>query len=282
MSDSGRTFSTWSMRPPASLDALGAQEPESVSCIVCFETEESMPDADWHHCLQCKAMWCDECGESMYNAAQEREEPDAEMRCPQCRKSVADMQHEQRVQRLVDRDGGVGCTEAHAGILIAYEHLLTETVHLCECESPHSYAPAAAPDGRPYFTQPPATVARVLSRDAICDVVREEQGAAEGSRLRRLMRAQDYGGVMGLVMRGYAAALRRGGVPSSMPFLEAIVEDLRWMSLTPAPTPALDALMGPVLAAVADELGLEQPAGDDADALLLEDGGERRRRRRRR
>ena len=47
----------------------------------------------------------------------------------------------------------------------------------------------------------------MLSRDAICDVVREEQGAAEGSRLRRLMRAQDYGGVMGLVMRGYAAAL---------------------------------------------------------------------------
>ena len=81
---------------------------------------------------------------------------------------------------------------------------------------------------------PAATVARVMARDEICEIVDVVQGAGAGTRLRRMMRAEDYAAAFALVLQGCAAVLRAA---SSVPrasglvseILQGVVADLRAM-----------------------------------------------------
>lgn len=159
--------------------------------------------------------------EQMYNTA--REQPGTELLCPQCRGSIAGMQLNHRIQRLTSPDG-IGCSEAVARSIVGYEDLLSETVHLTECEE----------DGQPYFMVPVCAVARVMSRDVICNCVQEKQGHADDTRLRRMLRAGDYEGVMVLVLEGFVDILRHdAGIRSVVPFLNMLVQDLRALAEHP-------------------------------------------------
>ena len=160
-------------------DAL-ARDGQPASCIVCFETEETKPGVDWHGCCTCSACWCDPCMAAMFDTARDHED-DVELTCPQCRGSIADMQEQSRRARI---KGSLECSEETARDIVAYENLLTEVVHLCECEE----------TGLPYFTIPAETVSWIMSRDPICTIVQDKQGPAEGTRLRRMLRASDYPG----------------------------------------------------------------------------------------
>ena len=117
--------------------------PVEVECIVCYNTTEPTEGglSDWHHCRTCSAMWCDGCMEKMYYEARDNDEYERELRCPQCRKSVAEMQAEARLERFVE---GLGTDAKTASVLLAYENLLTEAVHLCEAQT----------DGMPYYSLP--------------------------------------------------------------------------------------------------------------------------------
>lgn len=196
--------------------------PECPTCIVCYEETEGTQTglADWHHCRQCTAMWCDTCMEAMYNKVRDDEEMDEELKCPQCRKPVADMQLEARVARILDF---FNCSEADSSKLLMYEGLLSELVHVCE----------SLEDGMPYYTLPRQVAARALSRESsMCDVVREAEGTSAGTRLGRMLRGGEYAGATVLVIRGYANALRssvRPPAPSSnwiVP-IEELLEHLR-------------------------------------------------------
>ena len=98
---------------------------------------------------------------------------------------------------------------------MGFENLVAELVRLSECEA----------DGQPNFTIPPAAAARIMSRDTITDLVEQKQGLAQAARLRRMLRAEDYGGGLELVLEGYASALRAAGAASS-PFLRVVEEQL--------------------------------------------------------
>jgi hypothetical protein len=191
-------FVSWSMRPRTDEEAAREMHEtfsavqRELSCIVCFDNDESN---DWHPCRTCSAVVCDACMARMYEAARDSEEG-AELQCPQCRRSIASMQRERRTRRITEAIAG--CTEERARALVAYESLLSEVVHLCECRE----------DGMPYFMVPPVAVARVMSRDAICEVVDEHQGRTPGARLRRMLRAGEFGGAASLALAGYASALR--------------------------------------------------------------------------
>ena len=119
--------------------------------------------------------------EAMYDTARDHEDQEVELSCPQCRGSIANMQLSQRLDRWMRASpAGIGCSEEAAHELIAYENLIAETVHLCECED----------DGHPYFMWSPSEVARVMSRDEICNVVEARQGRASGNSLRRMLRSE--------------------------------------------------------------------------------------------
>ena len=106
------------------------------------------------------------------------------------------MQARARLERVIE---GLGCSDFDlAGTILAYEELLTETLHMCEAHE----------NGMPYYTQALEVTARILSRDSVCDVVDAIQGNAEGSRLRRMLRGGDYIGATMLVLRGHVAQLR--------------------------------------------------------------------------
>ena len=138
----GACFIPWSMRQPFP----GARaRPHDISCIVCFA--EQGADVDWHGCRTCSAAWCDDCMAQMHDAARDHED-DVELSCPQCRGSIAGMQMQGRLERITAADG-LGCTEEQAHEVVAYENLLSELVHLAQCDA----------SGLPYFTQPAATVA---------------------------------------------------------------------------------------------------------------------------
>jgi len=199
---------------------LGWHARQELMCIVCYDTEKTAT-ADWHHCYTCTAMWCDACMAAMYETARDHFD-DVELSCPQCRGSIPEMQLTTRTRRLTDAaPAGLGCSDAVARELIAYENLLVETVHLCQCEV----------DGRPHFLLPPACVARVMSRDAVCDIVGEKQGAVSAAKLRRMLRFEDYSGVMDVALDGYTSVLRDGAkVPSVVRFLEWMKKDLLEMA----------------------------------------------------
>lgn len=178
--------------------------PEEVACIICFDST-----APCYHCAICSAMWCDACGEKMYDTARDHEDPEVDLVCPQCRGSIAEMQLATRLKRLVRT---LGCSDEVARVLVAYENLLTEVVHLCECE----------PDGQPYFMWPPKDVARIMSRDTICEVVSMKQGKEAGTRLTRMLRGGDYGSAFELGLVGYAAALRHEARVSPVSVIEEL------------------------------------------------------------
>mmetsp|Transcript_6313 Transcript_6313/g.10673 ORF Transcript_6313/g.10673 Transcript_6313/m.10673 type:complete len:282 (-) Transcript_6313:184-1029(-) len=185
-----------------------------VSCIICYETDKTK-QTDWHRCWICSATWCDSCMEQMYNAARDSE--DIELACPQCRGSIASMQLKSRISHIT---ATIGCSSETARAIVNYENLLTETVHLCECEE----------DGQPYFMVAPASAARVMSRDPICQIVSEKQGHAEDSQLRRMLRSADYSGAIELVLKGYVHVLRSDAqVPSASPYIESLAEYLTEM-----------------------------------------------------
>ena len=184
------TFTPWSLRDfkPVQIECT------ELSCIVCYETDQTQ-STEWHHCQTCNAKWCDSCMEAMFDTARDHEDPDVDLVCPQCRGSIAGMQQRSRTARIID---GMGCTEEVAADLIAFEDLLTEVVRLCDCR----------PDGRPYFMKPVSAVARVMSRDEICDVVGRKMGQVHDAQLRRSIRAEDFAGGIALLLEGYAGVLR--------------------------------------------------------------------------
>ena len=149
--------------------------------------------------------------EKMHDVARDHEE-DVELSCPQCRGSIAGMQLQGRLGRITAADG-LGCTEEQAHEFVAYENLLSELVHLCECDE----------TGLPYFTMPAAIVARVMARDEICEIVDAKQGAAAGTRLRRMMRAEDYAAAFALTLQGCAAVLRAS---NSAPRASGLVREI--------------------------------------------------------
>ena len=212
-------FIPWSMRQErANLESDRMLRHDDISCIVCFENQGAADVDDWYACRTCSAAWCDQCMAQMYNAARDHEE-EVDLTCPQCRGSISDMQLQCRLNRITAADG-LGCSEEQAQEVVAYENLLTELVHLCECDE----------SGLPYFTMPAATVARVMARDEICEVVEAKQGAATGSRLRRMMRAADYPSAFALALQGFAAVLRASrNVPRASALVEELVADLAAM-----------------------------------------------------
>lgn len=205
----------WSMR------GLESEQPtmsrnEEVTCIVCYETDTEKSDS-WHHCKVCSAIWCDSCMASMYDTARDHDSDEVELCCPQCRSSIANMQRDARLGRIT---AGVGCSDEVAHVLMDYENLLTEVVHLAECEA----------GGMPYFTMPIEAVARIMARDTICDVVDAMQGREAGTRLRRNMRSADMASCFAVGVEGYARVLRLdAGVPSVLPYLCTIQQDLAAM-----------------------------------------------------
>lgn len=219
-------FVPWSLTVPSSHrpDGLWSSAgwfmenvPEDVSCIVCFsETEATQQGLEgWHHCRVCSAMWCDSCMEGMYNNTVRDAEAahEAELRCPQCRKSVGEMQFEARLERVVKN---LGCSDVDAAhVLLGYETLLVEVVHLCE----------ARQDGMPYYSVELEAAARILSRDETCDVVEAFQGRAEAARLRRCLRSNDYPSAATIVLEGYVAQLRQSVPHASLLGVLSLLRD---------------------------------------------------------
>ena len=216
------TFTAWSLVPRDASEVWTV--PADANCIVCFETAISAPHTDWHRCRHCTAVWCERCMEQMYNAAMQHEDGDVELSCPQCRRSIAGMQHDGRVKRVTER---IRCSETVANRIIGYENVTTELVHLCACEE----------DGSPYFMMPSGAVARIMSRDAICDVVEQVQGKRALEQLRRNLRSERYDAAWELVVVGYLSVLKREAALSTiLPFLELMRQDLsRLVDATPAP-----------------------------------------------
>ena len=95
----------WSVSQLARREARSA---DSVSCIVCMETDTSIK-SEWHQCFTCSAAWCDKCMESMFNTARDHEDVDVELSCPQCRGSISDMQMQTRIDLVLSKLKG--CTE---------------------------------------------------------------------------------------------------------------------------------------------------------------------------
>ena len=147
-----------------------------------------------------------------------------ELTCPQCRGSMANMQLQSRLKCL---SAFIGCSEEAAMAVIAYENLLTEVIHLCECEE----------DGLPYFTSPVGAVSRVMARDELCDIVDDEQGHGEGTRLRRMLRGENFADAFVLALEGYVKVMRQ--VVSSpgavAPFLERIQQDVSTIAAERSP-----------------------------------------------
>ena len=226
-------FAVWSLAdrdesdvPPTSL--------ENVSCIVCFETPATLATT-WHHCRRCSAIWCERCMEQMYNVALNHEDESVELSCPQCRGGVAEMQHDSRVARIVRR---LDCADDVARLVVEYENVATELVHLSACEA----------DGAPFFMLPAGAVARIMSRDQICDIIEKTQGATAGQAFRRQLRAENYAGAWPLVLQGYIDVLRRDAQqPSVQPFLQFMVDGLVGMiahsSISPSAREALQELL---------------------------------------
>ena len=214
----------WSMRELESEQPTAAPG-EEVTCIVCYETDTEKSDS-WHHCKVCSAVWCDSCMASMYDTARDHDSEEVELCCPQCRSSIANMQRDARIGRI---KAGVGCSDETAYVLLDYENLLTEVVHVAEC----------AEGGMPYFTMPIEAVARVMARDTMCDVVDAIQGREAGTRLRRNMRSADMASCFAIGVEGYARVLRlEAGVPSTLPFLRTVQNDLAAMVVDHPPTAA--------------------------------------------
>ena len=90
--------------------------PEDVSCIVCFsETEATQQGWKVGTIAASAAPWCDSCMEGMYNnTVRDADAHEAELRCPQCRKSVGEMQFEARLERVVKNLGCSDVDAAHA------------------------------------------------------------------------------------------------------------------------------------------------------------------------
>ena len=244
-------FAPWSMRVPDEKARVQfssiywpQQQPEDISCIVCYDNIGETSQTQWHHCRVCSGMWCDACMENMFNTVRDSEDHNAELSCPQCRTSVGEMQMLSRVARYTEH---LACTEDEARFLVLFENLFTEMVHLAEC----------APDGQPYFMLAPSAVARIMSRDQFCDVITESQDHAAGTRLRRMLRAERYGDCAAMALEGYAAALRAiASVPSALPYLELIASDLRQLSAS-APTFAASDVLPSVERVVAAERARE-------------------------
>ena len=268
-------FIPWSMRRPDTeqlwskagwfMDSV----PEQVQCIVCFADTEGTEQglSDWHHCRQCSAMWCDECMEKMYYVARDDVEQDMELRCPQCRKDVAAMQLEARMERIA----ALGCQDDSQLLLIRYENLFTETAHVC----------LAHEDGMPFYSLPLVAVARVLSRDELCDVL-QAQARADGGRLRRLLRGGDYVDAAHLVLRSYILQLRASVASAAtvLMVVAAIAERLRDMSQHAAP-PDVEERRARLLAGVQDMLeGERQVQAAPEDTGSLRHASHRRKRRR--
>ena len=173
-------------------------------------------------------MWCDECGEKMHDTVRDHEDADVELTCPQCRSSIEEMQLRTRLERMIMTTAGggdIGCSEAIAKKLLAFEDLLTEVVHLCECET----------DGQPFFMLPPTEVARVISRAGLCTCIFEAQGHAAGTRATRLLRNENYGDLLKLAFEGYAVVLREARVSSVLSFLEPLAACLAAMAAEASP-----------------------------------------------
>ena len=169
--------------------------PAEVSCIVCFtETEGNERGLGcWHHCRVCSAIWCDPCMERMYYVARDEA---GELRCPQCRGSIGDMQLGARIERVTEN---LGCADpGKARLIVEYENLLAELIHLCEAQA----------DGMPHYTVAPEDVARIFSRAPECEALREIQGSADVTWLRRLLRDADVARAASMVLHGYAQLLR--------------------------------------------------------------------------
>lgn len=152
--------------------------------------------------------------EKMYDTARDHEDPDVDLKCPQCRSSIANMQYDARLACL--RAKLPRCSQEAAETLVKYEDLLTETLHLSGCDT----------NGHPFFTLPPAVASRIMSRDAVCAVVRARQGAAAAAQLSRQLRSEDYAGAMELLVGGYAAALAdtHATVPEHLQLLTTMAE----------------------------------------------------------
>ena len=98
--------------------------------------------------------------------------------------------------------------------------MLAEVVHLSACRD----------DGAPYFMLPASAVARIMSRDEVCDVVSRKQGSRHGETVRRSLRGEDYGRVWSVVLEGYMTVLRDDArVATVSPFLELMIANLQAM-----------------------------------------------------
>jgi len=209
----------WSMQKPANAPGMWCQRGwfhgsgasnAKIECIVCYSEPDSHTEADlehWTSCRRCSALWCNGCMEAMYNRARDDADEEVELTCPQCRKPVPEMQDEARLERLVAKvrerppyAPPVGVLspsrvrEFCARVIMDYENLVSELVHLCK----------ATPGGLPYFTMPTEAVARIMSRDdGLVGLVKGLQGAQADSKLRRALRAGDYAGAAAVVVRGY-------------------------------------------------------------------------------
>ena len=152
--------------------------------------------------------------ENMYNAAMQHEDADVELACPQCRRSIADMQHDARVKRITQH---LRVTSDVAEDVIAYENLATEVAHLCACGD----------DGAPYFMMPGGAVARIMSRDRICEVIEHKSGRGVVEAFRRNLRAEKYDAAWRIVLDGYVGVLRHDAkLASARPFLELMRQNL--------------------------------------------------------
>ena len=163
--------------------------------------------------------------EQMYYVARDDVDHDNALRCPQCRKGVAEMQLEARLERMAT----LGCQDDYSlKLLIEYENLFTETVHVC----------LAHDDGMPFYSLPLEATARILSREESCNIV-QTQSHADGGRLRRLLRGGAYVDAAHLVLRSYICQLREsvGSAASVLMVVRAIADRLRDMAQHAAPAP---------------------------------------------
>lgn len=218
-------FQPWSIKQPPRSDGLWSTAgwfmedvPAEVHCIVCYAETDRDHLADWHHCTRCSAMWCDACMAGMYDRARDDADQEVDFSCPQCRKNIGEMQFESRLTRIDEAFGNA--ERAFIINYIAYENLLSDTVHLCECDA----------DGRPYYMVKPEQAARVMARDELCDIVKTVQGSMASTRLRRMLRAGDFGNAAALVMEGFAKLLKQTGKPAAHAILLRTAYDLRTLA----------------------------------------------------
>lgn len=276
----------WSMQKPVRTPGLWCQrgwfhlnvpQDGKPECIVCYSEPDDTAESGlehWTSCRQCSAFWCNSCMEAMYNRVRDEQElDDVELTCPQCRKPVPEMQDDARLERLrrVVRErppyapplevlkSAERQKEFCARVIMDYENLVSELVHLCK----------AQPGGLPYFTMPTEAVARILSRDeSVVGLVKSLQGQSADQKLRRCLRGGDFSGAAAIVIKGYGfwlQNLERGA--SSAAVLQELLDHLRSVDAAatpPMPVKELIAVLDRIVKNAREKENAAQPAAAPA------------------